>query len=311
VQQHIPFKPLFALREEIKELGLRFKRLVDKISYVEELASNIELELTKHEAMLQHIVSAYRPLFTREKNSANIQQVLFDRDASDGLHASLTPQPAALYEELVEFFNLFLATEKRYRELAGRISSLEGSASNLGLALSGMQERIKAFIQSELEDSNEGGMISVIRRPNRIPAHLLNVLARAAESGVVSINAKRYANGKGEFEIDGRKLTLSPRLADMLIALSKDFGPRSDDLVGWKTLEELAQLVLPPKHGSPPKDSTDQKKIQHRMRQSIHLLGKAFHSAGINPFLIQSNPGLGYRFALRCSQAGPDADNSL
>jgi hypothetical protein len=306
MQQDKNFKAVSALLEELIELIARFNRLVNKISSTEVSASNVEFELTKLQKRLKEIVSSNKPGRAHARNNSGAESGISPpngRSPAQDAHSSRsTAPPSNLYEETVEFFNLFQSVGKRYRELSGRINSIDDAAINIDLALRRIQERLKDLINKDLLPINGTGVSPVPRTKGKLPPHVVEALRWSAESGVDSLGIKRFANGRAEFEIEGTKLTLSPRLAKVLIVLSEDIGSSKDDLVGWKSIEELVQRVLDPKHGAFPMDTEKRKKQRRVIFQNIYLLGKSLSIAGMNPFLIQRNAQLGYRFALKRKQ---------
>ena len=313
MQRNYNFKEISALLDEINNLKARFKKFVSKISSVEELASNLELELLALLERLQEALSdnGYgAAVFERGKN---IKKKLCNRNRlsmeEEDSPARLTPSPAGHHEEMVELYNAFQGLGKRCSNLANRIDSIDGSASNLFSALGGIQKRLKNLINRDMRSLFKTEPFPIPPNMKKIPKDLSDVLALSAEKGVSSLGTKRLANGKAVFEIEGNLLTLPPRLSDLLLALAKDSGPSEDNLVGYKTLEEIAQWVLGPKRGWPPPNRAAREKIHHSTIHSIHLLRKEFRAAGINPYLIQRNRRLGYRFALRRMQESRDSAN--
>ena len=306
MQQDKIFKAVSALLEELIELIARFNRLVNKISSAEETASTLEFELSKLQQKLKGIVSSNRPGRAHAKNYSGAASGVIPPDGLNPAHdvssARFTAPPTNLYEETVEFFNLFQSVGKRHRELSGRINSIDDAAINIDLALRRIQERLKDLIHRDLLPFNKMGISTVPRTNGKLPSHVVEALRWSAESGIAYLGIKRFANGRVEFEIEGTKLTLSPRLAKLLTALAEDIGSSGDDLVGWKSIEELAQRVPGPKRGALATDAEKRKKQRHVILQNIYLLRKSFSIEGMNPFLIQRNPQLGYRFALRRSQ---------
>ncbi len=306
MQQDKNFKVVSALLEELIELIARFNRLVNKISAAEVSASNVEFELTNLQKRLKEIVSSNRPGRPHARNNSGRESGVIPTNgltpAQDAHSSRSTAPPSNLYEETVEFFNLLQSVGKRYMELSGRINSINNAAINIDFALRRIQERLNDLINKDLLSINGTG-VSPVPRPNgKLPPHVVEALCWSAESGVDYLGIKRFANGRAEFEIEGTKLTLSPRLSKLLIALSEDIGSSENDLVGWKSIEELVQRVLDPKHGAFPTDTEKRKKQRRVIFQNIYLLGKSLSIAGMNPFLIQRNPQLGYRFALKRKQ---------
>jgi hypothetical protein len=117
-------------------------------------------------------------------------------------------------------------------------------------------------------------------------------LAELAEKGVVDLKIQKQPNGSAIVQIDGGKeFRLSPVLADLLLILSDDAWPTKDDLVGWKSWDEVAKR-LGRKAGRPPMG-------RHTVSQNVLRLRKALELSGENPRWVQSNRALGARFALR------------
>jgi hypothetical protein len=117
-------------------------------------------------------------------------------------------------------------------------------------------------------------------------------LRELAVSGALALEIKLRADGAAEVRIDGgKRFTLPPLLADMLRILALDNGPSNDDLVGWKTLDEVAILLA--------KNTGGQVK-KHAVTQNVYRLRKAmFAQGGANPYLIQTSRRHGVRFARR------------
>lgn len=307
------FKKISALLDEINELTARFKRFVDSISSVEETAGNVELELSDLLKKLQHILSTNGYRFTHTGVDSDTGEASTNPNSSiagqnDPLPGS-APVPSSLKKEMVAFHNSFRDIGNRYSDLAVRINSIDGSALNLHLVLTGIQKRLKSLIKKDSLLSKKAGLNSAAPNTGKIPEHAVIALTWSAEIGVASFTFQRLAGGGCEFEIEGKFLTLSPRLADLLIALSRDHGPSENGLVGWKSIEELEQSVLGPERGWPPKDAAEQKKYRQSIRESILRLRDSFKDAGMNRYLIQGDSRFGYRFALKRRDHSGDAVN--
>jgi hypothetical protein len=124
----------------------------------------------------------------------------------------------------------------------------------------------------------------------------LRLLRDIAEDGVSSLEIKPRSDGLADVRIEkGKVFTLPPVLADLLYVLAVDSGRASDNLVGFKTLAEVTILL----HKKAGKEFTRRSVTQNifRLRNELRRRG------GINPFLIQTNRRLGFRFALRRVQA--------
>ncbi len=120
----------------------------------------------------------------------------------------------------------------------------------------------------------------------------LTLLRDIAEEGVSYLEIKPRSDGLADVRIErGKVFTLPPVLADLLYVLAIDSGRASDELVGFKTLSEVTILL----HKKANKEFTRRSVTQNifRLRNEIRRRG------GANPFLIQTNRRLGFRFALR------------
>lgn len=120
----------------------------------------------------------------------------------------------------------------------------------------------------------------------------IRLLRDIAEVGVSYLEIKPRSDGLADVRIEsGKVFTLPPVLADLLYVLAIDSGRASDDLVGFKTLSEVTILL----HKKASKEFTRRSVTQNifRLRNELRRRG------GANPFLIQTNRRLGFRFALR------------
>lgn len=309
------FKEMSALLAEINEQMSRFKKFVGRLSSVEEIATNLELELSELKQKLMRILSSngYGRAFPRRSLKFGEKPKDPQDPSVRQSHSPVSPArlSSGLRNEIVEFHNLFQAMGKRYSGLVGRISNVGNSASNLDFALMGILKRLKALIDKGLTPSDVIELLPVPLNTRKIPKRLLDVLISAAEAGVVSLSTKQLSNGRTICEIEGGKFILSAQQADLLMMLAKDPGQSKDDLVGWKSIDEIAQSELGPKRGWPPKDEAALKRMQHTVDQRIHRLRGSLCMAGINPFLIQKNTHLGCRFALRRNHLSEDAIHPL
>lgn len=303
MKQDMNIKAISALREELKDTKSRFTRLVNSISAVEEFAGRMEYGLTDLQEKLKIIVTNYRSGLAlgseSSTSSREIRSVKEKSPAPDDNTGSQPSSPNNFYKEIVGFYNLFLGMAKRCSNLTKRINGIDDAARNIDLALKGIQERLKDLIYKNFLEFNKNEKVVVPINRNNVPSDYIKLLLWSAESGVDSLDVKQFANGRAEFEIENRQLTLSPRLSTLLIALSRDTGPSENGLVGWKSIPELAEMIHGPKHGSFPEKKDDRKKLHRAILQSLYLLRNAFSAAGVNPYLIQSNAELGYRFALK------------
>ncbi len=188
-------------------------------------------------------------------------------------------------ENATEAARRFRVFKKLLSRLVAIVDKAEVLIDSLSLEIAVLEE---FFDTGRLPNSNSHP--SPGRRKDKAQAD--EQLRQLAEAGAHSLEIKQRADGMAEVRIDGGKsFTLSPLLADVLRILAIDNGPSDDDLVGWKTLDEVAILLT--------KDSGKQFR-KHTVTQNIYRLRKAmFAQGGANPFLIQTNRQRGVRFARR------------
>lgn len=110
------------------------------------------------------------------------------------------------------------------------------------------------------------------------------------EAKAFSIKTEWRADGRGHFQIDdGKPFVLPPLLSQLLSILSRDTGPNSDSLVGWKTHKEIAEELS---------KKTRRQFSKHTVIQNIYRLRDQLFLRGVPRSMIQTNPDLGVRFAL-------------
>jgi len=165
----------------------------------------------------------------------------------------------------------------RQEKLAQLISAAEELADSIRLEV----EQIKAFLAAG----------TPIRVPERTDERAAATLRQAAQGGVGVLKIRPLPSGRKEFRIDGGgPFTLPPVLGELLGILALDAGHSDDNLVGWKSLKDLA-LVLGQKSGKYYTKAAVTKKLWS--------LREALTSRGVNPCLVQTNLRRGRRFALR------------
>ena len=180
---------------------------------------------------------------------------------------------------------LFRVFKKRLDKIVRKFDELDVLIDSVSLDLAALGE---FFEKGQLPNSSPNPAPS--RRKDKTQVD--EQLRQLAEAGAHSLEIKPRADGLVEVRIDGgKRFTLPPLLADVLRILAIDDGPSDDELVGWKTLDEVAILLT--------KDSGKLFK-RHAVTQNIFRLRKAmFAQGGANPFLIQTNRQRGVRFARR------------
>jgi len=174
---------------------------------------------------------------------------------------------------------------RRHRVLLDRLSRAEEIADSLALELAQLEEDVAAGFEGS-------GLLRPSRLAAAAPAAAGSVLRRTAEAGVASIEIEARPDGSFDVSVDGGKaFGLPPALGDLLSILVIDSGHSEDDLVGWKTVDEVA-ILLAKRIGKPVR--------RHAATQHVYRLRRElFARGGVNPFLVQTNRRLGARFALR------------
>ncbi len=166
---------------------------------------------------------------------------------------------------------------ERQKALINRINRIEVEADS---------------IAQELDELAGDCTLPSSRPPKREKQEDFRLLRDMAEEGVSWLEIKPRSDGLADVRIEGGKVfALPPVLADLLYVLAIDSGRTTDDLVGFKTLAEVTILL----HKKAGKEFTRRSVTQNifRLRNELRRRG------GANPFLIQTNRRLGFRFALR------------
>jgi hypothetical protein len=122
--------------------------------------------------------------------------------------------------------------------------------------------------------------------------------AHAAPQPVaVNLDIKQRADGSAAVSVNfGETFVVPPVLADLLDILARDTHRGADDLVGWKSLDEVAILLA---------KRSDRRFTRHAVTQQVYRLRKVMiERGGLDPELIQTNRRHGVRIALK-RRAGP------
>jgi hypothetical protein len=178
---------------------------------------------------------------------------------------------------------------RRYNELVDRISEVEFLADSIQLELS-------ELIGNDLQNMNSGGDSHRTQHRRDRSTNATNearqVLQRTAEAGATKLSIKLRSDGHSDVEIDENRIVLLPPvLADLLAVLALDHRVTDDQFVGWKTLDEIGILM---------RKRSGKTFTSHAITQSIYRLrNRLYHQGSVNPFLVQTNPKLGARFALK------------
>jgi len=118
-------------------------------------------------------------------------------------------------------------------------------------------------------------------------------LGRATVKACVSIQFDRHARRRVAVRLDhGESLVLPPVLGELLKILAKDLGGHAeDDLVGWKSLDQLRDLLAV---------ETGRLHSRRALVENVYRLRKAFAAADLDAALLQTNPRMrAYRLAVR------------
>jgi hypothetical protein len=189
-------------------------------------------------------------------------------------HADPNGFPAAfrkLQREVAVLRRMIERADERAYSVAQYLAALEEAGARCGIRLT---------------------MATVQPSTRRRPAESTFLLKVAAQSGVKSLELERQETGEALVRIDsGKSFLLSRTLASLLTVLAQDNAKSDGELVGWKSLAEVAGYLQ--KH-------MGRTFTPHAVRQLVSRLRSAIAiSGGLNPFLVQSNPRLGLRFALQ------------
>ena len=115
---------------------------------------------------------------------------------------------------------------------------------------------------------------------------------RFAARGVRSVRIARGKDGSPEAHVDQYDpVELTPLQVHLMEILSEDCGPRTDGLVGWKSVEHI-QKALARRLGRPVSAQTISMNIR-RLKDALET------RIWIGEFLVQRRPKLGYRFLKR------------
>lgn len=170
------------------------------------------------------------------------------------------------------------------RTLVARLSSAELLADTVSCEIARLERILEGGAAAGGVDARAGARASkAAGREN---------LRRLAEGGVAYVEIRPRADGLSDVRVDGGKqFTLPPTLADLLHVLATSGGTSEDDLVGWKTTDEVAILLG---------KLSGRRFTRHGVAQNVHRLRRELlERGGANPFLIQTNRRRGLRFALR------------
>lgn len=117
-------------------------------------------------------------------------------------------------------------------------------------------------------------------------------LQRLARIGVDSLAIERRSDDSADVVVNGTvRLTLSPKLADLLVLLAAPTAQPEDGLVGWKTFDWIVAGL-----SAAARRPTERRNLA----QLISRLRNVLEGADLNRFFVQvSRPKKSARFALK------------
>jgi DNA-binding winged helix-turn-helix (wHTH) protein len=160
-------------------------------------------------------------------------------------------------------------------------------------------------------DMDQDALARITRRAERLAAKLSEILEEvvaevARRSGkrrckrtrleqtarATQVSIRVNSDNKYEVEIDGQVFPLSRSLAILLSVISHDGGEvlSGDDLVGWKSLDEVRRLI---------KKNTGRPISRGALNERIYILRRYLHSLGLSSGLVQTSRASGVRFAVK------------
>lgn len=167
---------------------------------------------------------------------------------------------------------------QRQRALLDRISRAEELADAIACDLV-LLERV-----ARTRDASSAASSEPPKRPRQM-------LRGPFDARVCAIDLTRRADDWALVRFDqSGEIALPPILADLLSLLSDDNGISDDELVGWKTLDQVAKDL---------QKTSGRPFTRHAVTQQIYRLRRElFTRGGVSPKLIQTNRRRGVRLAL-------------
>lgn len=127
--------------------------------------------------------------------------------------------------------------------------------------------------------------------PAAAPAESAFLLKLMAQSGVAKLEFEWLADGAALVRVDGGKaFALPPTVAAFLETLAQDKANSDERLVGWKSREDVRATM---------QERMRREFSRHAIEELLRRLRAVLTAGGVNPFLIQTHPQFGLRFALR------------
>jgi hypothetical protein len=181
--------------------------------------------------------------------------------------------------------------------LAARLVVL-GRKLRLARTLASRSEELLDVAECELND-----LRAMLTGPKAVPVEGSQAPRRAgmklgsgrrpgkSSKGVVSVVMVPQPDDSSVTCLEERtSLSLPKSVAALLAVLKAEGGVVTDDLVGWKSVTAI-QAAL--------KERTKQSHSKAAVKELVYRLRNLLEQSGEDPFLVQNNRRLGYRFAVR------------
>jgi hypothetical protein len=179
----------------------------------------------------------------------------------------------------------------RFTVLRSKLNGLQKNVSSLEERLYGLLCDLDGLVTLSVASPHLARHLPPAFSPELAWSERRRLLQQEAVAGARSVKITPLTNGAARIQIDGRpEISLPPAVAALLQILKADFGPQTDQMVGWKTIADIKQALLKRTGGA----FTDR-----AAKQLVYRLRRKFEEHGENKFLIQSRRKLGYRIALR------------
>ncbi len=187
-----------------------------------------------------------------------------------------------LSEALIRLMMLGKKIGRVRRRVSRNEEDLDAIELELGDLLDDLRRLVRHFMGTPVGPTQAPGRVDVTPGPRR--------RRREASRGVDYVLLVGGRNGSAVAQIDGVGIPLPPYVAALLSILMADRGVTPGHLVGWKSVADI-QAAL--------KDRTKQHHSIAAVKELVYRLRRVLEQHGENPDLVQNDPRLGYRFAVR------------
>jgi DNA-binding winged helix-turn-helix (wHTH) protein len=195
----------------------------------------------------------------------------------------MSAQRSVCSDKQAEVISLLHALQRRHKLLLGRISRAEELAGAIELDIEQLLGQVEA---GTLAPADVNGAVNGTRKSQEVK-HAL----RQTAPGAFSVELHSRADGSVVVCIDdGKEFTLPATLADLLAILCEDSARSPDEFIGWKSIDDVVNLL---------KEKTGRRPTKRAVTQSVYRLRQELLKVGVNPYLVQTNRRSGLRFALR------------